>query len=113
MVSSLPSTATVVRTVYLPLAAVHVPIPTLVLTPGARLPVNEPPSVFTVLPLASRSAIVTAWEPPAVAIVPWFLMVAVKLTVLPADGLPGVHATDAGTRSELCTGATTRAVGLV
>ena len=68
---------------------------------------------MTVLPFASSSVIVTACEPPAVATVPWFLTVTVKFTVLPADGLPGVQATDAGIRSELCTGATTSEVGLV
>ena len=111
--SSLASTATVVWTVYRPLAAVHEPMPTFVVAPLARLPLNEPLSVLTVLPFASSTATVTAWEPSAVATVPWFFTVTVKFTVLPAAGLPGVHATDAGTRSELCTGRTTSAVGLV
>jgi hypothetical protein len=113
ILSSLASTATVVRTVYRPLTAVHEPMPTFVVAPGARLPLNEPDSVLTVALFASSRVIVTACEPLAVAIVPWFLTVTVKVTVLPADGLPGVQATEDGTRSELCTGATTSEVGLV
>ncbi len=44
---------------------------------------------------------------------PWFFSATEKLTVLPAAGLPGVQLTAEATRSELCTGATTRSVGLV
>jgi hypothetical protein len=51
--------------------------------------------------------------PPAEAAVPWFLSVTEKVTVLPADGLPGDQLTAEATRSELLTGVTTRLVGLV
>ena len=56
---------------------------------------------------------VTPCEPDAEAIVPWFLIATEKLTVLPADGLPGDQATGEAIRSEVSTGLTTRAVGLV
>ncbi len=69
--------------------------------------------VLTTLLLESSSVTVTPWAPEVVATVPWFLMVAVKLTVFPAAGVLGEEVTAEGTRSELWTGVTTREVGLV
>src|SRR5262249_37712991 len=111
--SSAESTAMTVCTVYLPSAAVQVPMFTFVLAPDASYPLNEPLSVVTVAPLLPTSVVVTACEPLPDAIVPWFLTVTVNVTVLPADGVLGFQATEEATRSELCTGATTRLVGLV
>src|SRR6266567_84209 len=111
--SSLASTAMMVWTVNLPFTAVQEPMATLALAPEARVPVNEPVRVVTVLLLLSNSVRVTSCVPPADAIVPWFLTVTVKLTVLPAAGLFGVQLTVEAIRSELWTGVTTRDVGLV
>src|SRR3954469_6988572 len=111
--SSLESPATTVRTVYLPFAAVQVP--RLIAgeeAPAARVPVYDPVNVFTVVE-PFRTVTVTLCAPAAVAAVPWFFSVAVNVTVLPADGLPGDQFTAEATRSELLTGATTRLFGLV
>src|SRR3954466_4246434 len=110
--SSAPSTATVVVRPYLPFAAVQVPIVTFADAPTASEPLYDPVSVFTVAPLLSFSTAVTACAPLAEAMVPWFLMVVVKVTVLPDDGVPGDQLVLA-TRSELCSGWTARFVPLV
>ncbi len=65
------------------------------------------------LPLPSRTVSVTPWAPEAEATVPWFLIATVKVTLSPAEGLDGVQATGAATRSELETGLTTSASGAV
>ncbi len=113
--SSLASVAITVFTVYLPLPAVQVPRFTgVVVAPDAMAPVYEPVRVLTTAPVvASATVRVTLWAPPAEATVPWFLIAAVKVTLLPAAGLPGVQLTGAATRSELATWATTSAAGLV
>lgn len=49
----------------------------------------------------------------AVATVPWFLRATEKVTVSPSEGELGDQLTGEATRSELDTGLTTRAVGLV
>src|SRR5258705_5639204 len=108
------STATVVVTVYLPLTAVQVPrLSWLEEAPAASAPLNDPLMDLTVVPLVSLTTMVTACVPDPEAMVPWFLMIVLKLTVLPADGLLGDQLTVDGVRSELCTGCTTRLVGLV
>jgi hypothetical protein len=105
--SSLPSAATVARTVYRPLTAGQVPRFTPApVAPALMVPVNVPVSVRTVPPLPSSRVSVTACPPPAEAIVPWLRMATVKVTVLPAAGVPGDHVAT-GTRSELSTGRTT------
>src|SRR5262245_4826127 len=100
--SSLVSTAMTTCTVYFPLTAVQVPSATgLVVAPGLMVPENAPVSVVTVDPLVSFRVSVTPCEPPADATVPWFLMATENVTVLPADGVPGVQLTGDATRSEL------------
>src|ERR1043165_143318 len=87
------SAATVVVTVYLPLTAVQVPI---VIAgdeaPAASDSVNEPDMDLTVVPLVSLTTIVTPCEPEPEAMLPWFLMVAVNVTVEFPLGLPGDQA---------------------
>src|SRR3954466_5996701 len=111
--SSLASLATTVFTLYRPLAAAQVPTVTgAAVAPAAMAPVYVPLSVLTAVPFWSAIVTVTPWAPPALATVPWLRRVVVKVTALPADGVFGDHA-GAATRSELCTGLTTRAVELV
>src|ERR1700759_1732312 len=91
--SSLASTATTVCRLYLPLTAVQVP--KLIAgdeAPAASTPLYEPVNVLTVVE-PDCSVTVTLWAPDAEAALPWFLIVAVKVTVLPAAGLPGDHET--------------------
>src|SRR5262249_33447137 len=110
---SIVSEATVVVTVYLPLTAVQVPIVTGPdEAPAASAPDWVPVIDFTVVPLASFTTIVSAWAPLPEAMLPWFFTSSVKVTVLPAAGLPGDQAA-VGTRSELWIGVTTRLAGLV
>ena len=99
--------------VYLPLTAVHVPRVTgAAVAPAAIAPLTEPVRVATVALFWSSRVTVMPCEPLVVAIVPWFLTEAVKVTVLPFDGFGGVQ-DSVPTRSADCTGATTRLVGLV
>ncbi len=96
-----------------PLAAVQVPrLIGEVVAPAAMTPECEPVRVRTTVPASFRTVRVMPWEPLAEAMVPWFLMPTLKLTVWPPDGLLGVQATGEATRSELSTGRTTRAVVL-
>src|SRR5258705_10181253 len=111
--NSAGSTAITVCTVNFPLTAVQLPTLTLVEAPGLSDPLKEPLRVATVAPPVLSRVTVTACEPLPDAIVPWFFTVTVNVTLLPADGVLGVQATCEATRSELCTGATTRLVGLV
>src|SRR4051812_27967435 len=112
--NSLPSSASTVRTVYLPLTAVQVPRPIAGEdAPAARVPEYEPVRVLIVAPESDRTVTVTPCAPAADAWVPWLRIVTEKVTVWPADGLPGDQLTTEATRSELLTGDTTRLVGLV
>src|SRR4051794_32192675 len=105
---SAESAATVVVTVYLPFTAVQVPSVADTLPPALMTPPGELVSVFTVTPVESLMVTVT----PCVALddgwLPWLVTTVVKVTVLPADGLPGDHVVDA-TRSALWIGATVNA----
>ncbi len=56
--------------VYLPLAAVQVPMSTLADAPAASVPLYEPVRVLTVLPFESSTVSVMPCAPEAVAIVP-------------------------------------------
>lgn len=111
--SSLASAATVVRTVYEPLAAVQVPTVTApVVAPAAIVPSYEPVRVRTVAPLESTSATVMPCAPPAEPMVPWLRRATLKVTVSPSAG-PDGEVVSTGTRSELLTGRTTSELGLV
>src|SRR5688500_18440328 len=99
--SSLASAASTTRTVYLPLAAVHVPRETgAVVAPAAMTPVYEPVRVRTTVPAALRTVSVMPCAPPADATVPWFLTATEKFTTLPLAGVVGVQLTGETTRSE-------------
>src|SRR5689334_8447038 len=111
--SSLASTAIVVRTENLPFTAVQVPRDTGdAVAPAAITPVVDPVRVLTVVLSASSRVSVIACDPPAEAMVPWFFTVTENVTRFPDAGVVGDHPAVA-TRSELCTGETTSAVGLV
>src|SRR3954447_22906126 len=79
--SSLPSSASTVRTVYLPLTAVQVP--RLIAgedAPAARAPEYDPVRVLIVAPESESTVTVTACAPLAEAAVPWFLIVTENVT---------------------------------
>ena len=102
-VASLLSTPMTVVTVYLPLTAVHEPSVTGAdVAPEAMAPGTEPVRVLrTALVVVSVMVNVMLCAAVPEAMVPWFLMAAVNVTVLPADGFPGDHPTPDATRSEL------------
>ena len=78
-----------VVTVYLPLTAVQVPSLAETLPPASMTPLGELVSVFTVAPVESLMVTVTPCVAARRGWLPWFVTTVVKVTVLPADGLPG------------------------
>lgn len=111
--SSLPSAASTTRTVYLPFAAVQVPRligPTV--APALITPEYEPVRVRTTVPDSLSTVSVMPCAPDADATLPALRTDTEKVTVLPADGLPGDQATDEATRSDVATGLTTSGLGL-
>src|SRR5262245_15226718 len=92
---SVESVATAAVTVYRPLTAVQVPIViALDDAPAASDPVWVPLNDATVVPLASWTTSVSAWPPVPEAMLPWLRTTSVKVTVLPAAGLPGDQAAE-------------------
>src|SRR5690242_4399052 len=75
--------------------------------PAARIPVNEPVSVATVVPDEFLIVEVMPCEPLPEEMLPWFFSATVKATDWPPEGLLGVHEA-VPMRSELCTWPTTR-----